>query len=148
MSVTANLSSSATPCRSPAAFTSSNRSPSVPKAASATPIVITGPSTVRAMATASFARIVTCAPYASALRTDMVARMLVFVILGHTPLILLVCLIGLLYLTWVELRDEDLQPQVKVWWGLLVFLTNVAGYVALRIWLAVRRRRAAAHRPA
>jgi hypothetical protein len=78
----------------------------------------------------------------------MVARMLVFVILGHTPLILLVCLIGLLYLTWVELRDEDLQPQVKVWWGLLVFLTNVAGYIALRVWLAVRRRRAAAHRPA
>ena len=78
----------------------------------------------------------------------MVAPMLVFVILGHSPLILLVCLLGLLYLTWVELRDEDLQPQVKVWWGLLVFLTNVAGYVALRIWLAVRRRRAAAHRPA
>jgi hypothetical protein len=74
--------------------------------------------------------------------------MLVFVILGHTPLILLLCLIGLLYLTWVELRDEDLQPQVKVWWALLVFLTNVAGYVALRIWLVVRRRRAAAHRPA
>jgi hypothetical protein len=78
----------------------------------------------------------------------MVVRVLVFVILGHTPLILLVCLIGLLYLTWVELRDEDLQPQVKVWWGLLVFLTHVAGYIALRIWLVVRRRRAAAHRPA
>jgi hypothetical protein len=78
----------------------------------------------------------------------MVAPMIVFVILGHTPLILLACLIGLVYLTWVDLRYEDVQPQVKVWWGLLVFLTNVLGYVALRIWLAVRRRRAAAHRPA
>ena len=71
-----------------------------------------------------------------------------FVILGHTPLILLVCLIGLLYLTWVELRGEELEPQVKLWWGLLVFLTNVLGYAALRIWLAVRRRRDAGRPPA
>jgi hypothetical protein len=66
--------------------------------------------------------------------------MILFVILGHTPLILLVCLIGLLYLTWVELRDEDLNPQVKLWWYLLVLLTHVLGYAALRIWLVVRRR--------
>jgi hypothetical protein len=78
----------------------------------------------------------------------MVASMLVFVILGHTPLVLLVCLLGLVYLTWIELRDEDLQAQVKVWWALLVFLTHIAGYAALRIWLVFRRRRAAAHRPA
>jgi uncharacterized membrane protein YwzB len=79
----------------------------------------------------------------------MVRRaVLVFVILGHTPLILLVCLLGLLYLTWWDLRDEELEPQVKLWWFLLVFLTNVLGYAALRIWLAVRRRRAGAHRPA
>ena len=37
---------------------------------------------------------------------------------------------------------------VKLWWGSLVLLTNVLGYAALRIWLAVRRRRAAAHRSA
>jgi uncharacterized membrane protein YwzB len=79
----------------------------------------------------------------------MVRRaVLVFLILGHTPLILLVCLLGLLYLTWWDLRDEELEPQVKLWWFLLVFLTNVVGYAALRIWLAVRRRRAGAHRPA
>jgi hypothetical protein len=29
------------------------------------------------------------------------AAMIVFVILGHTPLVLLVCLLALLYLTWV-----------------------------------------------
>ena len=74
--------------------------------------------------------------------------MLVFVILGHTPIVLLVCLIGLLYLTWVELRNESLEPLVQLWWYLLVFLTNLIGYVALRIWLVIRRRRDAEHRPA
>jgi len=74
--------------------------------------------------------------------------MVLFVILGHTPLILLVCLVALLYLTWVELRSEDLQPQVKLWWGLLVLLTHVPGYLALRVWIAFRRRRDGERRPA
>jgi hypothetical protein len=73
---------------------------------------------------------------------------IVFVILGHTPLILLVCLVGLLYLTWVELRGQELEPTVKLWWGLLVLLTHVPGYLALRAWLALRRRRDGARRPA
>ena len=76
------------------------------------------------------------------------AAMIVFVILGHTPLVLLVCLLGLLYLTWIELRGEDMEPQVKLWWGLLVLLTHVPGYLALRAWLALRRRRDGARRPA
>ena len=74
--------------------------------------------------------------------------MILFVILGHAPLILVVCLFGLLYLAWVELRGEDLEPQVKLWWGLLVLLTHVPGYLALRVWIAVRRRRAGERRPA
>ena len=74
--------------------------------------------------------------------------MIVFLILGYTPVILLVCLIGLLYLTWVELRNEELESQVKLWWGLLVLLTHVPGYLALRIWLVFRRRRDGARRPA
>ena len=74
--------------------------------------------------------------------------MIVFVILGHTPLILLVCLLGLLYLSWLDLRGEELDPQVNLFWGLLVFLTHLPGYLALRIWLAVRRRRDDARRPA
>jgi hypothetical protein len=74
--------------------------------------------------------------------------MLLFLILGYTPVILLVCLLGLLYLTWVELRGEELEPLVKLWWGLLVLLTHVPGYLALRIWIAVRRRRDGARRPA
>ena len=74
--------------------------------------------------------------------------MILFVILGHVPLVLLVCLLGLLYLTWVELRGEALEPQVKLWWGLLVLLTHVPGYLALRIWMMLRRRRDDARRPA
>jgi hypothetical protein len=74
--------------------------------------------------------------------------MVLFVILGHVPLVLLVCLLGLLYLTWVELRGEELEPQVKLWWGLLVLLTHVPGYLALRIWMMLRRRRDDARRPA
>ena len=74
--------------------------------------------------------------------------MLLFLILGHVPLVLLACLLGLLYLTWVDLRVEPPDPQLKLWWYLLVALTNVAGYAALRIWLAVRRRRAAERHPA
>jgi len=73
---------------------------------------------------------------------------LAFVILGQVPIILLVCLVGLLYLTWVDLRGEALEPLVQLWWYLLVLLFNVLGYAALRIWLAVRRRRDGAHRPA
>ena len=73
--------------------------------------------------------------------------MLLFVILGHVPIILLVCQLGLLYLTWIELRGEPLEAQVRLWWYLVVLLFNVLGYVALRLWL-VRRRRAAGHRPA
>lgn len=73
---------------------------------------------------------------------------LLFVLLGHTPLVLLVCLLGLMYLTWLELRQETLEPLVQLWWYLLVLLFNVIGYAALRIWLVVRRRRAAERRPA
>jgi hypothetical protein len=74
--------------------------------------------------------------------------MLLFVLLGHTPVVLLVALLGLLYLTWLELRGEPLEPLVQLWWYLAVLLFNVVGYLALRVWLVVRRRRAAERRPA
>jgi hypothetical protein len=73
---------------------------------------------------------------------------LLFVILGTTPIVLLVCLAGLLYLTWVDLRHEGLEPLVQLWWYLLVFLFNVLGYAVLRIWLVIRRRRGGERRPA
>ena len=70
--------------------------------------------------------------------------MLPFLLFDNVPDILWLSLLGLVYLAWIEVRGEpDLLPQAKLWWCLLVFLTNVPGYVALRIWVAVRRRRRA-----
>ena len=74
--------------------------------------------------------------------------MVLFLLIGSVPVILALCLVGLVYLTWVELRNEDLEPMVKLWWVLLVLLTHVPGYLALRIWIALRRRRDGARRPA
>jgi hypothetical protein len=70
--------------------------------------------------------------------------MLPFLLFDTVPDILWLSLLGLVYLAWVEVRREpDLVAQVKLWWCLLVFLLNIPGYVALRIWVAVRRRRRA-----
>jgi uncharacterized BrkB/YihY/UPF0761 family membrane protein len=68
--------------------------------------------------------------------------MIVFVILGHVPWVLLLAQVGMLYLAWVELKDEpDVQFEVKVWWFLLVLLFNVLGLAAMWVWLTARRRR-------
>jgi hypothetical protein len=70
--------------------------------------------------------------------------MLPFFLFENVPDILWLSLVGLVYLAWIEVRREpDLLPQVKLWWCLLVFLLNVPGYVALRIWALARRRRRA-----
>ena len=70
--------------------------------------------------------------------------MLPFFLIDSVPDILWLSLVGLVYLAWVEVRHEpDLLPQAKLWWCLLVFFVNVLGYVALRIWVAIRRRRRA-----
>jgi EamA domain-containing membrane protein RarD len=70
--------------------------------------------------------------------------MLLFLLFPSVPDILWLSLVGLVYLSWIEVRAEpELVLQTKLWWCLLVFLTNVPGYVALRIWLAGRRRRRA-----
>jgi hypothetical protein len=70
--------------------------------------------------------------------------MLLFLLLHTVPDILWLSLVGLVYLAWIEVRREpDLLPQAKLWWCLLVFLTNLPGYVALRVWVALRRRRRA-----
>jgi hypothetical protein len=66
---------------------------------------------------------------------------ILFLITGQMPPILLLALLILCYLAVWDLRDEELPFLVKAWWILLVFITNVLGYAALRIWLAVRHRR-------
>lgn len=68
--------------------------------------------------------------------------MIVFVLLGNVPWVLLLAQLGMVYLTWYELRHEpELTFEVKLWWCLLVFLFNVLGFAAMWLWLASRRRR-------
>jgi hypothetical protein len=65
---------------------------------------------------------------------------LLFALTGQAPPILLLALAVLCYLTVWDLWNEDLPVMVKAWWVLLVFITNLIGYAAFRIWLAARRR--------
>jgi hypothetical protein len=68
--------------------------------------------------------------------------MIVFVVLGHIPWVLLVAQIGMLYLVWIDFRAEpDITFETKLWWYLLVFIFNVLGYIAFRVWIAARRHR-------
>jgi uncharacterized BrkB/YihY/UPF0761 family membrane protein len=74
-----------------------------------------------------------------------VARVVIlFVFLGQMPIILLLALVIMCYLTGMELRDEPDPLLIKAWWVLLVFLTNVIGFGAFWIWLTTRRRRRSA----
>jgi hypothetical protein len=74
----------------------------------------------------------------------MVALVLLFLLTQQLPLVLVVALLVLCYLTAIELANEDDPFLIKAWWVLLVFLTNLVGYAAFRIWLAARRRRRSA----
>jgi hypothetical protein len=67
--------------------------------------------------------------------------MVLFVLTGRAPAFLILLLALLVYLSWLDLRAEPVDGKVKVWWYLLVVLLNVPAYLALRIWLAVIRRR-------
>jgi len=63
---------------------------------------------------------------------------------GPIPVLMMVTLAVALYLTVIELRE--LRPHWK-WWGWwlsFVLLTHFVGYLALRVYVAVRRFRARA----
>ena len=71
----------------------------------------------------------------------MAAPMIVFVFTGQAPLVIVVALLILVYLTGLELwQEKDLEFLIKAFWVLLVFLLHIFGYVVFRIWLAMRRR--------
>jgi uncharacterized membrane protein (DUF4010 family) len=69
------------------------------------------------------------------------AAVILFLFTGQAPPILIVGLLILVYLTGIDLWREDMPFLWKAWWVLLVLLLNIVGYVAFRIWLAVRGRR-------
>lgn len=72
----------------------------------------------------------------------MVRPVVLFLLTGSAPLVLQVLLALLVYLTWIEVRAAPMSTQVRLWWCLLVLLVNLPGYLALRVWLLVSRRRA------
>jgi hypothetical protein len=67
--------------------------------------------------------------------------MVIFVITQQLPPILLIALGIVIYLTVLELRNEDdLEFLWKAFWVLFVFLGHVFGYAIFRAWLALHRR--------
>jgi hypothetical protein len=75
-------------------------------------------------------------------------RVLVFLLLGWTPIPLLLALAVALYLTVVELRQLKPHYTWWIWWLLLVFMTHFVGYLILRTYVAYQRwtlRRSQAH---
>jgi hypothetical protein len=69
---------------------------------------------------------------------------ILFVFIGDMPILLLLTLVIMCYLTGYELRNEPDPLLVKAWWVLLVFLTNIVGFGAFWIWITLRRRRRSA----
>jgi hypothetical protein len=64
---------------------------------------------------------------------------------GAPAVVILVSLALALYLTVIELREMEPRPHFTwwIWWLLLVFMTHFVGYLALRIYAFLRRRRTA-----
>ena len=72
--------------------------------------------------------------------------MIVFLILGHVPWVLLLAQLGMVYLAWIEVREEpETSFEIKLWWVLLVLLLNVVGFAIMWAWLTARRRRRRTH---
>lgn len=77
-------------------------------------------------------------------------------VLGHTPRVLLFLLLGVypyvllltwalsIYLTWIEVRERQMDRLHKFWWLQLTFLFNFPAYLVLRFWVFFKRRRATA----
>ena len=69
---------------------------------------------------------------------------LIFWLLGIYPFILLLTWALAGYLTFIEARQQRLEPLQTLWWMLLVFFTHFLGYLALRAWVFFRRHRSTA----
>ncbi|MGI9622006.1 MAG: hypothetical protein ACR2PK_04145 [Acidimicrobiales bacterium] len=54
--------------------------------------------------------------------------------------LLWILLVAALALTYWEARELNLDRRLTIWWLLLVFLTHVVGYLAMRIWAARRKK--------
>lgn len=72
--------------------------------------------------------------------------MLILLLLQAAPLLMLLTLGVALYLTVIELKEMEPRPHFLwwSWWLLLVFMTHFVGYLILRVYAFVQRRRATA----
>jgi hypothetical protein len=73
---------------------------------------------------------------------DLRAVLFVFLLRGAPgalPIMLLTLAVAL-YLTVIELREMNVHWKWWAWWLSLVFLTHFIGYLALRFYVAYRRR--------
>ena len=61
-------------------------------------------------------------------------------LLGATPVILVITLAASLYLSWLELRKLPLQRMAKLAWMLFVFLTHALGFLVLLGYVQWRKR--------
>jgi hypothetical protein len=68
--------------------------------------------------------------------------LILFVLFGSTPLVLVITLAAMLYLSWIELRKLPLQRMAKLAWLLFVFLTHAFGFLALLGYAQWRKRAA------
>ncbi len=68
--------------------------------------------------------------------------MLLFVIIQEAPLWAILLLAVMVWLAMVEVWKRDTMTTLqKVWWVLLVLLTNFIGLIALRVWIYWSSRR-------
>jgi hypothetical protein len=71
-------------------------------------------------------------------------RVLLFLLLGMYPYVLLLTWALSIYLTWIEVREQQMDRLHKFWWLQLTFLFHFPAYLVLRFWIFYRRRRATA----
>ncbi len=69
--------------------------------------------------------------------------MLIFLLLPNVPWWLLLTLPGLMFIGWLDLRTLPLRAIVTFWWLLLVLLLFIPGWIALKIFVTMRRRQSA-----
>ena len=75
---------------------------------------------------------------------DTLHGVLLFWLLGMYPYVLLLTWALAIYLTWIEVREQQMDRLHKFWWIQLTVLFHFPGYLALRFWVFYRRRRATA----
>lgn len=63
---------------------------------------------------------------------------------AHESFVLWVLLGIAVWLTFIEARELELDRRLTTWWVLLVLITHVFGYLAMRVWAFFRRRSAQA----